>query len=100
LEPWSNEATLGASVSVVVVAEELTEYVMLTVNVSANGVLTAQVARQLLTTFAGMRNFGSAFESTATVEAGIALPLVPKVCNGAAAYDAVPFVTVRFADLT
>jgi len=72
------------------------------VNVSLNPPVSAHgAARQLLTLAAGRTNFGSAFESTERIEDGISVPLVQKVCSaGVLGYDALPLVTVKFAERT
>jgi len=79
------DATAGESVTGV--DDRLVEYVMATVKVSPNAALSvhANVLRQLFATLAGKTNFGSAFESTETVDEGIAAPVVPKVCSAAVA---------------
>jgi hypothetical protein len=77
-------ADAGAKVARVTGADDrFVEYVMLTAKVRPNEVLSVQAdgLRQLFATFAGRTNFGSAFESTATVDEGIAEPAVPNVCR-------------------
>jgi exoribonuclease II len=78
----SNVAVTELNESATAVAERLVEYVMLAANVSVNGALSVHgVFRQLVAFAAGNTNFGSAFESTETVDDGIAAPLEPKVCS-------------------
>jgi hypothetical protein len=76
-------AAAGGGSSVTGVDDRLVEYVMLAVNVSVNGAVSVhpKLLRQLFTTSAGTTNFGSAFESTATVDEGIAVPLDPNDCS-------------------
>jgi hypothetical protein len=84
-ELLSNVAVAAArgGESVTGVDDRLVEYVMLTLKVSVNAVgsVQAEVLKQWLTTLAGTTNFGSAFESTETVDEGIAVPLEPKDCS-------------------
>src|SRR5947207_14324359 len=98
---WSKAALTAGKEIFVVLVEPLTEYVTVTANESEKPPGSVHPpARQLLTWSAGRTNFGSAFESTATVEDGIALPLVPTDCSGAEVGSTTPAarVTVMHAE--